>query len=171
MPTLVRTARYTDIIFLRKAVLINQILPVGHPHIGNVTIFIYIITRSEEVFRCRQVFASRSIVSATRQGRIFPSPGIRQLAIRFITIFIIIKHLFVLIIGISECVEHIHTFRYLRECKVGTEFHLFISLLTSFGGYDNNPVRPTGTIYGSRGSIFQDINTLNVVRIDKCQWV
>ena len=57
MPSFFRTAAYTQVVFLRKAVLINQVLPVGSSHPSLVAVFIGIITRITVIFRRRQVFA------------------------------------------------------------------------------------------------------------------
>ena len=63
-------------------------------------------------------------------------------------------------------IEYLHTVG-IGLCRyAGIEVHLHLSVLTVFGGNDNNTVSSPATINGGRGCILEDLDGLDVVTVE-----
>ena len=89
-----------------------------------------------------------------------------QVCARIFTILVFIVLIHHLMYGlVAICIKHIKVLSNLSEAQIGTEIHLYITLLTILGCNQNHTVGSYRTIDGSGSTILQNLHRLDVLRV------
>ena len=164
-PSIVVVSRYVQVVFLRKGRTVDFVLPVGAPHHRLVAILIFTQPRIQEVFR-GGIIGARTGNDLPVRFTVLPDSFVRESAAYLPVVDSRIEFLFVDVLRISIRIQDIYLLQHCGHSEVGGELYLAPSFMAFFRRNQHHAVGTTRAVDRRGGSVLQNLDRLDVMRVD-----